>query len=97
MKLYNPTARLNKRTMWFGLTVYDMNAAFGVFALVSNLLPTSYQFLAFICIPMVLVPIAIIRDSKRDGFFNDVFYFFLTPKLFKTKRIKNKDREVNFE
>lgn len=83
--------------MWFGLTVYDMSAAFGVFALVSNLLPTSYQFLAFICIPMVLVPVAVVRDSKRDGFFSDIFYFFLTPKLITNKNLKAKNEEVKFE
>lgn len=76
--------------MWFGLTVYDMSAAFGVFALVSNLLPIHYQSLAFLSIPLVLVPVAFIRDSKRDGYFSDLFAFFATPRLVKNNNGKNK-------
>lgn len=88
MKIYNPSVRLNNRTMWFGLTVYDMSAAFGVFALVSNLLPQRLQYLAFITVPLVLVPVASIREFTRDGYFADHFYFLVTPKLIKNNKPK---------
>lgn len=88
MKFYTPAQRLNKRSSWFGLTLFDFSSALGLVAVVSEILPAHYQFLAFLCVPVILLPMTQLRSKHREGYLMDFFIYNFSPRLVKHELIK---------
>jgi hypothetical protein len=81
MVTYRPLRLLNKNSSWFGVLPKDIGITFVVFMFVAYLLtPFSLQIFSFFAVPIVIVPLAIIRRQHRDKILRSMVWYYMNIK-----------------